>query len=277
MTVQSRVLELEELETDRFAAPHPEDDPEGWNVIFSGQLLAQMIMAADSVFAGKLDVKSIQAIFSRAGNYDSPLELRTETTHAGRLFGSTTVTAYQGERLLSRGLILGSADEEDLVRHGPKAPEVPAPDSLAADPKAQCFPGAETRRVPSTEVSATAEGAPGLDFWVRYPGGAPSVAIAQAILAWSQPGEFIGLAMQPHADVMSIEDAHKHLSTGVIAHTIHFQERFDIGDWLLVSLGGSVASRGRVYGEGRVFDRAGRLVSTFSQDSMLKAATGGKL
>ena len=105
----------------------------------------------------------------------------------------------------------------------------------------------------------------------------PSVATAQAILAWSQPGEIIGLAMRPHAEVMSIEDAHAKLSTGVIAHTVHFQERFDIGDWHLVSQTGTVASRGRVYGEGRVFDREGRLVSTFSQDSLLKAAAGGKL
>ena len=117
-----KVLELNRLADDRFAPHHPEDDPEGWNVVFSGQLLAQMIMAVDAVVEGALDVKSIQTIFSRAGTYDSPLELRTETTHGGRMFGSTTITAYQGDRLLSRGLALVSADEQDLVRHGPSAP-----------------------------------------------------------------------------------------------------------------------------------------------------------
>ncbi len=275
MSSLPEVLALERVESDRFAAPHPQDDPEGWNVVFSGQLLAQMIMAVDSVVDGALDVKSIQTIFSRAGSYDVPLELRTETTHGGRMFGSTTVTAYQGERLLSRGLLLVSADEDDLVRHGPTPPDVPGPEDLDADARSQSFPGAQTRTVPASPSAD--DGTPRLDFWLRYPGGAPSVAAAQAILAWSQPGELIGLAMRPHSDVIKIEDAHATLSTGVIAHTIHFQERFDVDDWLLVSQSATVASRGRVYGEGRVFDRSGRLVSTFSQDSMLKVATGGKL
>lgn len=276
MSAMPDVLQLERVAEDRFAAPHPKDDPEGWNVVFSGQLLAQMIMAVDAIVESALDVKSIQTIFSRTGTYDAPLELRTETTHGGRMFGSTTVTAYQGERLLSRGLTLVSAHEDDLVRHGPPAPVVPAPEDLEPDAKSQSFPGAETRTVPGTDAVGP-DGSPRLDFWIRYPGGVPSVAAAQAILAWSQPGEIIGLAMRPHSDTISIEDAHAKLSTGVIAHTIHFQERFDVGDWLLVSQTGTVASRGRVYGEGRVYDRAGRLVSTFSQDSLLKAATGGKL
>ena len=94
MSSMPDVLQLDRVEADRFAAPHPKDDPEGWNVVFSGQLLAQMIMAVDAIVESALDVKSIQTIFSRTGSYDSPLELRTETTHGGRLFGSTTVTAY---------------------------------------------------------------------------------------------------------------------------------------------------------------------------------------
>jgi acyl-CoA thioesterase-2 len=192
------------------------------------------------------------------------------------MFGSATVTAYQGERLLSRGLALVGADEEDLVRHGPSAPDVPGPEELDSDMQSQSFPGSETRSIPDSEATGP-DGSPRLDFWVRHPSGAKSVAAAQAILAWAQPGEIIGLAMRPHADVMSIEDAHARLSTGVIAHTVHFHERFDVGDWLLVSQTGTLASRGRVYGEGRVFDRSGRLVSTFSQDSLLKAATGGRL
>ena len=132
------------------------------------------------------------------------------------MFGSATVTAYQGERLLSRGLALVGADEEDLVRHGPSAPDVPGPEELDSDMQSQSFPGSETRSIPDSEATGP-DGSPRLDFWVRHPSGAKSVAAAQAILAWAQPGEIIGLAMRPHADVMSIEDAHVRLSTGVFA------------------------------------------------------------
>lgn len=266
------VLRLDPQAPNRFGAPHPADDPEGRNVVFSGQLLAQMIMAADACMGGALEVKSIQAVFSRAGTYEHPMTLHVDTTHAGRTFGSTTITAYQGERLLSRGLLLMSADEPDLIRHGPGAPKLPDPESIEPDATSIGFPGSETRTVPDEEAIGP-DGSPELAFWLRCPG-EHSVAASQAMLAWSQPGELIGLALRPHASEVRIEDAHKTLSTGVIAHTIHFQQRFDASDWLLVQQTATDAGRGRVYGEGRVYDRSGKLVSTFSQDSMVKAAAG---
>ena len=266
------VLRLEKDGDASYVAPHPETDPEGRGVVFSGQLLAQMIMAADAELGPSLEVKSIQAIFSRTGTYDAPLSLRTETTHAGRSFGSVTVTAYQGERLLSRGLLLLSADEPDLIRHGPKLdPTPPAPESLPVDERSQCFPGAESRTVAAPEAIAADE-TPQLDFWLRHPGSIEGVAAQQAMLAWSLPGEIIGLALRPHGDTVRIEDAHRTLSTGVIAHTIHFQDRFDLANFVLVRQSATATGRGRVYGEGRVFDRGGRLVATFSQDSMVRAA-----
>jgi acyl-CoA thioesterase len=265
------VLTLQRIGENRFSAPHPADDPEGRNVVFSGQLLAQMIMAGDACFEGALEVKSIQAIFSRAGTYEHPMELRGETTHAGRTFGSSTITAFQGDRLLSRGMLLMNSDEPDLVRHGPTAPQVTQPNALAPDAVSLGFPGSETRTLPDQDAVGL-DGTPEKSFWLRCPGGGASTAANQAMLAWSQPGELIGLALRPHDDEVSIEDAHVTLSTGVIAHTIHFQERFDIADWLLIQVGATAIGRGRVYGEGRAFDRAGNLVSTFSQDSMVKSA-----
>ena len=265
------ILRLESTGSNDYLAPHPADDPEGRNVVYSGQLLAQMIMAADREFEGQQDVKSIQAVFSRAGTYDLPLRLETETTHAGRSFGSTTITAYQGDRLLSRGMVLLNADEPDVVRHGPASPDGPGPDDLPADSVSKGFPGSETRTHPTADATAP-DGTPELAFWLRFAPGTESVAANQAILAWSQPGELIGLALRPHSAVVSIKDAHRTLSTGVIAHTVHFQERFDLSDWVLVRQSATAIGRGRVYGEGRVFDREGRLVSTFSQDSMVRKA-----
>ena len=265
------VLRLERQEAEAYRAPHPAGDPEGRNVVFSGQILAQMIMAADLELHGSLEVKSIHAIFSRAGTYDQPLLLTTETTHAGRSFGSLTVTAHQGDRLLSRGLLLMTGDEPDLVRHGPIAPSAPDPETLETDVESKGFPGSETRTVPSSDATAP-DGTPELDFWLRYPIALESLAGRQAVLAWSQPRELIGLALRPHSDLFSIEAAHVTLSTGVIAHTLHFQDAFDPSEWMLIRQSATSVGRGRVYGEGRVFDRRGHLVSTFSQDSMVRLA-----
>jgi acyl-CoA thioesterase II len=268
------VLQLDDLGDGRYAAPHPTDDPEGRDVVFSGQIMAQMIMAAAAAVDGAKDVKSIHAIFARAGTYSGgPMELRLESMHAGRAWGSDTITAYQGDRLLSRSLVLLNTIEPDLIRHGPTMPDVPAPNDLKVDAGALVYPGIETRTVPDVDAVAP-DGTPAQYYWMRSGESHDSSAVNQAILAWCQPGMIIGLAMRPHAELVNIGDAHRTISTGVIAHTCHFHERFDLGQWLLVAQAATYAGRGRVNGQGAVFTADGQLVSTFAQDSMARGVEG---
>jgi acyl-CoA thioesterase len=268
------VLQLEDLGDGRYGASHPTDDPEGRDVVFSGQILAQMIMASDRAVESGKDVKSIHAIFARAGTYSGgPMELQLESMHSGRAWGSDTITATQGGRLLSRSLVLLNTIEPDIMRHGPTMPDVPAPGDLPTDAGALVYPGVETRTVDDAKAT-TPDGAPAMYFWMRNPDSYDSVATNQAILSWCQPGMIIGLAMRPHADVVNIGEAHRTVSTGVIAHTCHFHERFDVGQWLLVAQEATYAGRGRVNGSGSVFDEDGQLVSTFAQDSMVRSVEG---
>jgi acyl-CoA thioesterase len=266
------VLQVEEIETGQYRVNHPAEDPEARNVVFSGQILAQMIMASDHAVEGTKDIKSIHAIFARAGRYTESMQLHRDSLHAGRSWGSDTITAWQGDRLLSRGLVLLSADEPDLIRHASAIPDVPRPEELASDPQTLVYPETETRTIDDANACAP-DGSPALFFWMRHPSSFDSVAANQAILAWCEPGLLISLAMRPHADVVSINDAHETVSTGVIAHTAHFHERFDVGQWLLVTQQASYAGRGRVHGGGSVFSEDGRLVATFTQDSMVRGAT----
>jgi acyl-CoA thioesterase II len=268
------VLQLEDLGDGRYGASHPTDDPEGRDVVFSGQILAQMIMASDRAVESGKDVKSIHAIFARAGTYSGgPMELQLESMHSGRAWGSDTITCTQGDRLLSRSLVLLNSIEPDIMRHGPTMPDVPSPGDLPTDAGSLVYPGVETRTVDDAKAT-TSDGAPAMYFWMRNPDSYDSVATNQAILSWCQPGMIIGLAMRPHADVVNIGEAHRTVSTGVIAHTCHFHERFDVGQWLLVAQEATYAGRGRVNGSGSVFDENGQLVSTFAQDSMVRSVEG---
>jgi acyl-CoA thioesterase II len=110
-------------------------------------------------------------------------------------------------------------------------------------------------------------------FWTRNPESYESVAANQAIVAWTQPGFIIGLAMRPHPEI-NIADAHTSISTGVISHTAHFHDHADVGQWLLVAQQASYAGNGRVFGSGSVFAQDGTLVSTFAQDSMARGVAG---
>ena len=54
------------------------------NVVFGGQILAQMIMAAHLDRGDDKEVKSIHAIFARAGDYTQPIQYLVERMHDGR-------------------------------------------------------------------------------------------------------------------------------------------------------------------------------------------------
>jgi acyl-CoA thioesterase II len=263
------LLTLTETGERKYQAFQPTESAEGRDVVFSGQLLSQMIMAADRACEGTKDVRSIHAVFARAGTYTKPIELEVDTMHAGRTWASDTVTVTQDGRLLCRGIVLLNSVDDDLMRHEPDLPEgVPGFDDLESQ-RAQAFPGTEVRPVPGEQ---TVNGVPVEMAWLRFERQLKSVAANQAVLVWATCGNIIGLGMRPHRSTVRIQDAHHTLSTGVIGHTAHFTERFDVSQWLLMITEAEKTGSGRVYGGGRVFTADGVLVATFQQDSMAKSA-----
>jgi acyl-CoA thioesterase II len=264
------LLQLTEIGEGRYHVTQPSESAEGRDVVFSGQLLAQMIMASDHSAGGGKDVRSIHAVFARAGTYALPIELGVESLLAGRTWASDTVTAVQAGKLLSRATVLLNVVDEDLIRHEPQMPSVPGPAELEAAP-GLVFPGAELRPVPGRH---DAGGVPVELAWHRFERPLASPAANQAVLIWATCGNIIGLGMRPHRDRVRIEDAHASISTGVIAHTMHFVDRFDVSRWLLVRHEATKAATGRVYGDGRVFTEDGTLVAAFHQDSMARAPAG---
>jgi acyl-CoA thioesterase len=268
------VLQLEALGDGRYRAPNPGESPEQRDVVFGGQILAQMIMASDQAGGGAKDVKSIHTIFARAGTYQQPIDLQVESMQAGRTWASDTVTAWQGDRLISRALVLMSIDDPDLMRHQMEMPDVPGPADARPAASGMAYPGAELLRVDDA-IALAPGGVPAMYFWTRYPGSFESPAVNQAILSWTTDGFFIELAMRPHAAKVRITDAHRNISTGVIGHTINFHERFDVGEWLLLAHEATYAGRGRIHGRALVYTEDGRMVATFSQDSMVRAVEGG--
>jgi acyl-CoA thioesterase II len=263
------LLELTDVGDHRYHVFQPSESAEGRDVVFSGQLLGQMIMAADRAAGGTKNVRSIHAVFARPGTYTKPIELDVDSMHAGRSWASDTVTATQDGRLLCRSIVLLNATDPDLMRHDPAVPEgVPGPDELEAG-EGQGFPGTELRPVPG---EFTFDGVPVEMTWHRYERPLKSQAANQAVLVWATCGNVIGLGMRPHRDTVHIGDAHRTLSTGVIGHTVHYADVFDVSQWLLMVTEATKAGAGRIYGGGRVFTEDGSLVAAFHQDSMARAA-----
>lgn len=252
------------------------------NVVFGGQILAQMIMAAhldrSCDGANVKEVKSIHAVFARAGDYTEPIRYEVESMHDGRTLASDTVTFRQRNRIMSRGIILWSQDEPDLIRHTAhvKMPEVVGPDDPRNRPDGRVFPGAQGLIVDGINTWSDDEPLhpPVQHVWTSFNRSFDQVA-DQAILSWATDGYLIGTAMLPHAGYNE-SHAHKSISTGVIAHTLNFHDRFRADEWLLMSNEGIWAGRGRTHGRCNIWSQDGRLVATYTQDNLVRGFSDGK-
>jgi len=252
------------------------------NVVFGGQILAQMIMAAhlDRNESGDdaKEVKSIHAIFARAADYSQPIVYEVDRMHDGRTLGSDTVTFAQGDRIMSRGMILWSNDEPDLIRHTARVemPEVPGPDDPGNRNDTLVFPGAAGRIVDGINVWSPDQSVrePVQQVWTRYPENLSTVA-NQAVLSWATDGWLIGTAMLPHAGIDQSQ-AHRTISTGVVSHTLNFHDRFRGDEWLLLANESIWAGRGRTHGRCTIWTVTGQLVATYTQDNLVRGFGDGK-
>ena len=263
------ILRSEQLDERRFRFGCI--DAEGRDVVFGGQLLAQMIMASAGLAPGK-EVQTIHAVFARAGTITQPIDIEVASIHSGRSFASDTVTVWQGDRLCARAQVLLHAPDPDLIRSEPPMPMEPAPEGGQVV-HGSVFPGAEMR-----VVRGTGDSSPGpaeLAFWTRYEAAPDDIVASQAILSWSTNGLLIGTAMRPHGPDLS--EAHRSISTGVISNTLTFHDHFDARDWVLLTHDVPFAGRGRVYGRGQAFTRDGHLVASFVQDSMVRGIPEGTM
>lgn len=263
-------FQLDDLGDGRYQGHNVGGGAGGQGVVFGGLLLGQTIVAATRAQPGK-EVKTVHTIFARAGRPDQPLDVTVDTMHAGRTFGSVTVTVAQGERLCTRSLVLLHGSEDDVIRHETSMPKVDGPEDTPS--REHEFAGYHIGVVGGVDVGDPDEvGPPELPVWVRFEGAPDDLATSQALLAYASDGFLIGTAMRPHAGVGQAQ-AHLSLSTGVISHTLTFHEPFRAADWLLMAQESPYAGRGRAYGRADVFATDGRLVASFVQDSMIR--TGG--
>lgn len=251
-------------------------DPSQRDVVYGGQLLAQMILASDLVAEDK-DVASIHTIFARSARLSSPIEIDVDVIHDGRTMGSHSVTVHQGDRVCAQGLILRRLDAPDLIRHQPAMPDVAGPeDSPDTGQGGLLAPGSDLRVVNGVNTwdPAAPVGPAELFAWVRLPGGAgesDTPALAQALLAYGTDGFLIGTAMLPHAGIGQ-NMAHRNIGTGVVSHTLTFHETVPFGEWLLLAHQSPYAGRGASYGTAHVFTPDGGLVASFVQENMIHDA-----
>jgi acyl-CoA thioesterase II len=265
-----QLLELQPAGEHRYNAPFEQQEARAHDVVYGGQILAQMIMASAGEHDPAKTVKSIHVAFSRAATYAEPLLYEVETLHEGRTFASDTVTCAQRGVVMARGLVLLDVEEPDLIRHtSVTMPTVPAPEERSARSDGRLFPGAVM--CGGLDESGEQRSRDPVQYvWLRYPPGSLSAAAGKAVLACATDGFLIGTAMLPH-EGYDESLAHHSVSTGVVSHTISFHEPFASDEWLLLANESVWAGHGRAHGRCDVFKDDGTLVANCTQDAFVRS------
>jgi acyl-CoA thioesterase-2 len=240
--------------------------------IYGGQLLAQLIVAATPPGPGK-SVKSVHAAFPREARPDSPVYLDLEAIHEGRSVGLRRATVWQdrtGEPVVAAtaSILLDEADDGfDYQQDRP-------PDGTPEQAAAASFgvvPG-EARLASHTGLHDDRALPAELSFWIRCPGIDGDVS-SRALVAYVSDWPLIGTLLKAMPGV-SERDAHVALQTAVLTHSVWFHQPVNASGWLRLEVRGRRLAGGRGYGTGEVYSRAGALVASFAQESVIRRPRG---
>lgn len=252
---------------DEFTAPNMAYYGPGRDLLFGGQLVGQSILAATAVHDSKT-VKSITSHFPRGGRVSARTTIRVRRINESSTFANVAVTALQGDRHVGESLVLLHSADEDAVRHRPTLADHGSPDD--ADPRQTSVEGYLTSVADGVDYMTAGDlGDPVMKVWTRFVGAPSDPVLHQALAAIPAVPFLIGVALRPHAGV-TIAEAHKTLSTGVMSHTLTFHEPIDLSSWNLFVHEAPYAGNGRSFGRGDVYTETGDLVASFSQDGMLR-------
>ena len=276
-----RLLDLEPLEVNLFRG---QSRDLGGKAVFGGQVIGQALVAASRTVEGRLP-HSLHAYFLRPGDMARPIVYEVDRVRDGKSFTARRVQAIQGgEVLLS--MICSFQVPEPGFEHQAPMPEVPAPESLrpqrelvkewlAAVPQVpprirEAFErrtAVEFRPVEPRNPLVPMVDPPRQSFWVRSNGPLPDAPLLHAcVLAYASDFSLLSTALRPHG----VSWLTPGLSVASIDHALWFHRPFRLDDWLLYAMDSPTAQGGRGLSRGQFFDRAGSLVVSVAQESLMR-------
>ena len=276
-----RLLDLEPLEVNLFRG---QSRDLGGKAVFGGQVIGQALVAGTRTVEGRWP-HSLHAYFLRPGDMARPIVYEVDRVRDGKSFTARRVQAIQGgEVLLS--MICSFQVPEPGFEHQAPMPEVPAPESLrpqrelvkewlAAVPQVpprirEAFErrtAVEFRPVEPRNPLVPMVDPPRQSFWVRSNGPLPDAPLLHAcVLAYASDFSLLSTALRPHG----VSWLTPGLAVASIDHALWFHRPFRVDDWLLYAMDSPTAQSGRGLSRGQFFDRAGRLVVSVAQESLMR-------
>ena len=195
--------------------------------------------------------------------------------HSGRSVASSTVTISQGDQMVTRSLVLLSADEPDVIRHADTPRRDRPPRRVAGDLRGRRRLGGRASSATSTSATPSWSARPSSTCGSASSARPTIPPIDQALVAFSTEAFLIGTAMRPHAGVGQAQ-AHMTLSTGVLTHTLTYHEPLPRRRVAPArSSGLATPATAAATGGATSSASTGSWSASFVQDAMIRARSGG--
>ena len=275
------LLDLEKLEENLYRGQSRHLDGKS---VFGGQVIGQALVAATRTVENAAP-HSLHAYFLRPGDMAQAIVYEVDRVRDGRSFIARRVQAIQnGQPILS--MIASFQKPETGLEHQLKMPSVPEPDScpdifslrkawLDQHPEIDESYRSRMLRAPAIEFRAITPANP-MDlaarepiqrFWFRAAGKLPGDPLVhRAVLAYASDFNLLSTALLPHA----VGWFSGEVVCASVDHALWFHREVRADDWLLYDMDAPTAQSARGFSRGLIYDRAGRLVASVAQESLMR-------
>jgi acyl-CoA thioesterase-2 len=277
------LLRLEAVGPDLYRAPALPTEPRR---TFGGHLVGQALSAASQTVETSRQAHSLHAQFVRAGVTNLPTDFAVARDADGSTFSFRRVLVTQGDKVLLSLSASFQAPAEGQS-HQVAAPSAPPPEALEDDhvqaarlegitPEALSLAGRASPvrfRSPDAAERFGTQPAPARQrFWFRIAAPVPGdQAFQRVVLAYVSDMMLLGVGLLPHGLRWFSREA-RILS---LDHALWIHRDVTWDDWLFYDQESPWSGDGRNLNRGHIFDRAGRLVASVTQEGMMRPARPG--
>ena len=276
-----RLLELEQLEVNLFRG---QSRNTGAPRVFGGQVIGQALVAAERTVDARVP-HSLHAYFLLPGDVAAPIVYQVDRIRDGRSFSARRVQAIQhGQPILS--MIASFQVPENGLEHAAPMPLVPPPESLAPAAEqierwlsdaAPVSPGVsealrahgaiEFRPVEPRNPLRPSPGEPRQALWFRAVDRVPDdPRLHRCLLAYASDFHLLGTALRPHGRTWYQPS----MVVASIDHALWFHRPARVDEWLLYAMDAPSSQSSRGLARGFIYDRAGRLVASVTQEGLMR-------
>jgi acyl-CoA thioesterase-2 len=260
------LLDLEQIDENRFLARHPQDRV---GRLYGGQIMAQALMAAIGTVGEARPAHSLHGYFLRPGDPSVPALIQVERIRDGRSFSTRRVVVIQNGQPIFNMDASFQVPERGL-EHQSKMPAMEPPPA-AKVPDALKTPPFLEWRMEHKALRAERPHPPRQHVWFRSNGTVPSdPALHACLLVYESDNALLSTARLPHRGRFQRE----RMQMASLDHVMWFHHpaltSWRVDDWLLYALDSPSSSSARGYNRGQIFTRAGSLVASTMQEGLMR-------